>query len=53
MKDTIDTTPTVNDESFWKKNVKEVPADQVRWKPNYHALFKYTLTNALSIAILP
>ncbi|CEL56534.1 putative protein C4F10,09c OS=Schizosaccharomyces pombe (strain 972 / ATCC 24843) GN=SPAC4F10.09c PE=1 SV=1 [Rhizoctonia solani AG-1 IB] len=29
MKDTIDTTPTVNDESFWKKNVKEVPADQL------------------------
>ncbi|KAG8733763.1 hypothetical protein FRC11_002832 [Ceratobasidium sp. 423] len=29
MKDTIDTTPTVNDESFWKKNVKNVPADQL------------------------
>ncbi|CAE7156024.1 unnamed protein product [Rhizoctonia solani] len=29
MKDTIDATPTVNEESFWKKNVKDVPADQV------------------------
>ncbi|CAE6417516.1 unnamed protein product [Rhizoctonia solani] len=29
MKDTIDTTPTVNDESFWKKSVKDVPADQL------------------------
>ncbi|KEP55612.1 putative ribosome biogenesis protein MAK21 [Rhizoctonia solani 123E] len=29
MKDTVDTTPTVNDESFWKKNVKEIPADQL------------------------
>ncbi|CAE6415012.1 unnamed protein product [Rhizoctonia solani] len=29
MKDTIDATPTVNDESFWKKNVKDVPADQL------------------------
>ncbi|CAE6412353.1 unnamed protein product [Rhizoctonia solani] len=29
MKDTVDTTPTVNDESFWKKSVKDVPADQL------------------------
>ncbi|CAE7156017.1 unnamed protein product, partial [Rhizoctonia solani] len=29
MKDTIDATPTVNEESFWKKNVKDVPADQL------------------------
>ncbi|ELU42136.1 ribosome biogenesis protein [Rhizoctonia solani AG-1 IA] len=28
MKGTVDATPTVNEESFWKKNAKEVPADQ-------------------------
>ncbi|KAF8706767.1 CBF protein, partial [Rhizoctonia solani] len=29
MKGTVDATPTVNEESFWKKNAKEVPADQL------------------------
>lgn len=32
MKDTIDSATTVNDESFWKKNAKDVPADQVSSK---------------------
>ncbi|KAF8608211.1 CBF-domain-containing protein [Ceratobasidium sp. AG-I] len=29
MKDTVDSATTVNDEAFWKKNVKDVPADQL------------------------
>ncbi|KAJ1306210.1 hypothetical protein OPQ81_010918 [Rhizoctonia solani] len=29
VSDTMDATATVNNESFWKKNVKDVPADQL------------------------
>ncbi|QRV98202.1 ribosome biogenesis protein [Ceratobasidium sp. AG-Ba] len=29
MKDTTDSTMNVNDEAFWKKNIKDVPADQL------------------------
>ncbi|KAG8696348.1 hypothetical protein FRC09_008568 [Ceratobasidium sp. 395] len=29
MKDTVDSTTTVNDEMFWKKSVKDIPADQL------------------------
>ncbi|KAG9123257.1 hypothetical protein FRC07_015175 [Ceratobasidium sp. 392] len=29
MKDTVDSATTMNDETFWQKNVKDVPADQL------------------------